>query len=307
LKYSQENKKKANFDDIYTSPTPHAYINTMAEHGYEIGEQARPYCIAAAELLLEKNRDSRPIHMLDVGCSYGMGSAFVKYGCSFDEMVGFFSTRAPENPEAACDATRNWLEVTPEPFDICTVGLDSSRPAIRFAKKAGMLDYGIVRDFENSMDRLTVEEASWLRRCDLLMCTGAIGYITDRTMIKVLDNFGNDSLNEHGPIAVLTSLRMFDTTPIANAFERSGFKFEKVPGIMLPQRNFTNENEEREILKILHQKGVDTSEWEDSGKLFAELFIATKSEYFQELYEKIKDANSTCRDNESDNITYINR
>jgi carnitine O-acetyltransferase len=307
MKYSQENREKANFDDIYTSPTPHAYINTMAEHGYEIGERARPYCIAAVELLLEKNRDSRPIHMLDIGCSYGMGSAFVKYGCSFDEMVGFFSTRAPEDPEEACDVTRDWLEVTPEPFDICTVGLDSSRPAIRFAKKAGMLDYGIVRDFENSMDRLTVEETSWLRRCDLLMCTGAIGYITDRTLTQVLENFGKDGLNEYGPIAVLTCLRMFDTTPIANAFERSGLKLKKVPGIMLPQRNFTNQNEQREILKILHEKGVDTSEWEDRGKLFAELFIASKSEYLQELYEKIKSTDSTCRDNESDNITYINR
>ncbi len=307
MKYSQENQKKANFDDIYTSPTPHAYISTMAEHGYEIGEQARPYCIAAAELLLEKNRDSRPIHMLDVGCSYGLGSAFVKYGCSFDEMVGFFSTRAPEDPEEACEVTRNWLEVTPEPFDICTVGLDSSKPAIRFAMKAGMLDYGIARDFENLMDRFTVEETYWLRKCDLLISTGAIGYITDRTITQILEYFGKDCSNENAPIAVLTCLRMFDTTPLAHAFERNGFKFAKVPGIMLTQRSFTNHKEEREILKILHEKGVDTSEWEDRGKLFAELFIAAKSEYFQELYEKIKGTHSTCRDNESDNITYINR
>ena len=307
MKYSKENREKANFEDIYTSPTPHAYINTMAEHGYEIGEQARPYCIAAVELLLEKKRDSQPIHMLDVGCSYGMGSAFVKYGCSFDEMVGFFSTRAPEEPEAACDATRNWLEVTPQPYDICSVGLDSSEPAISFAMNAGMLDHGIVRDFENSKDRLTVEEISWLRRCDLLISTGAIGYITNRTITQVLENFGKDCSYEYAPIAVLTCLRMFDTTPIENAFESNSFKFEKVPGIMLPQRSFANKNEKKEILKILHNKVVDTSQWEDHGKLYAELFIAAKPGHFQELFEKIKETHSICVDNESNNITYINR
>ena len=47
--------------------------------------------------------------MLDVGCSYGIGSAFVKFGCSFDEMVAFFSSRAPQEYRAACEAMRSRL------------------------------------------------------------------------------------------------------------------------------------------------------------------------------------------------------
>lgn len=307
MKYKQENQSKASFDDIYTSPTPHAYIQMMAKYGYEIGEQARPYCIAAAELLLEQNGDSRPVHMLDVGCSYGMGSAFVKYGCSFDEMVGFFSTRAPENPEAACKATRSWLDVTPAPYDVRCVGLDSSQPAIRFAMSAGMLDYGIARDFENPNVRPNAEETFWLRRCNLLICTGAIGYVTDRTITQVLEHLGKDCSDEYGPVAVLTSLRMFNTTPIANAFERHGLKFEKVSGIMLPQRRFTNQTEENGILKILHDKNIDTSDWEDRGKLFAELYIAAKPEHIKVLLEKMNETNSIYDNDESNNVTYICR
>ena len=91
--YETANDAKASFDDVYTAPTPHGYIAAMAKNGYQIGEQARPYCVAAANLLRARNGDAWPVQMLDVGCSYGIGSAFVKYKCSFDEMVAFFATR----------------------------------------------------------------------------------------------------------------------------------------------------------------------------------------------------------------------
>ena len=87
MKNGTANEAKADFSDVYTAPTPHAYIALMAKHGYEIGEQARPFCTAAAEMLSECNSDAWSVQMLDVGCSYGIGSAFVKYGCTFDEMV----------------------------------------------------------------------------------------------------------------------------------------------------------------------------------------------------------------------------
>jgi len=35
----------------------------MAKYGYEIGEQARPYCIAAAELLKEHTADAWPVQI----------------------------------------------------------------------------------------------------------------------------------------------------------------------------------------------------------------------------------------------------
>jgi carnitine O-acetyltransferase len=305
--YEKENKTKACFDDIYTSSTPHAYIQMMARHGYEIGEQARPYCVAAAELLNEYNEDTCPVQMLDIGCSYGMGSAFVKYGCSFDEMVGFFSTRAPRDFQAACEAMRAWLNVTPAPNNVRCVGLDSSEPAIRFAKMAGLLDYGIARNFENPDVTPNAEECPWLRNCNLLISTGSIGYVTDRTMNQVLRHAGKNHPNEFGPLAVLTILRMFESTSIRDSFENHGFRFEKVPAIMLSQRSFTDENERKGVLKILHDKNIDTSEWEDRGKMFAELFVAAKTEHFPGLLERMNETHSICVGDESNKTTYICR
>jgi hypothetical protein len=307
LKYETENKAKACFDDVYTAPTPHAYIAMMAKNGYEIGEQARPYCLAAAELLKDHTEDAWPVQMLDIGCSYGMGSAFVKYGCSFDEMVAFFATRVPQDLHSACDAMRAWLNVTPTPYDVRCVGLDSSKPAIRFAMRAGLLDGGIARDFENPESTPNAEERSWLRSCNLLISTGAIGYLTDRTMAHVVRHAGKDHPSEFGPLAVLTILRMFDATPIRDVFEKHGFRFEKVPEVMLPQRRFTDESERTSVLKILHDKRIGTREWEEQGKQFAELFIAAKPHHFPELLERMNETHSMSVRDESERPAYICR
>lgn len=307
MKYETENKAKASFDAVYTAPTPHDYIAMMAKNGYEIGEQARPYCIAAAELLQNHTEDAWPVHMLDIGCSYGMGAAFVKYGCSFDEMVAFFSTRAPRDVPAACEAMRAWINVTPTPYDVRCVGLDISKPAIRFAMRAGLLDGGIARDFENPDITPNAEERSWLRSCNLLISTGAIGYVTDNTIAHVVQHAGKDHPSEFGPLAVFTILRMFEATPIKDTFEKHGFRFEKIPEVMLPQRRFTDENERKSVLNILHDKNIDTSEWEDRGKQFAELFIAAKPDHFQEMLEKMIETHSMSLGDESEKIAYICR
>ncbi|MCG8468484.1 MAG: hypothetical protein MJB57_09805, partial [Gemmatimonadetes bacterium] len=181
-KYEDANEAKADFHDVYTAPTPHAYIASMARNGYQIGEQARPYASAAAELLSERNGEAWPVQMLDLGCSYGIGAAFIKYGCAFDEMVAFFASRAPEEYAAACEATRSWLNAVPPASDMRTVGLDSSEPAIRFAVDAGLLDGGIARDFERPDVDPSEEDCAWFRSCNLMISTGAIGYLTERTL-----------------------------------------------------------------------------------------------------------------------------
>ena len=306
MSYETENEAKANFDDVYTAPTPHGYIAAMAESGYQIGEQARGFCGAAADLMRERNGDAYPIQMLDVGCSYGIGSAFVKYNCSFDEMVAFFATRAPTEYRAACEATRMWLNISPPALGVRSVGLDSSEPAIRFAVDAGLLDGGVARDFERPGSKPTESERAWLRGCNLLISTGAIGYVTERTLDTVLGELGKDAPGDFGPLAVVTVLRMFELEPIRGAFARHGLAFESVPGVRLPQRRFTGAEERREVLSVLHENGIDTKGWEDQGKHFADLFIAAPSGQLPDLMDRMISARSEHRESSS-SAGYIRR
>ena len=306
MNYRTPNEAKANFDDAYTSPTPHAYVAAMARTGYEIGEQARPYCTTAVELLQERNGNAWPTQMLDLGCSYGLGAAFVKYGCSFDEIVALFSSRAPREYNAAREAMRMWLNVTPPACDLRTVGLDSSEPAIRFAVETGLLDAGIARDFEQPGASPNEAERAWFRSCNLLISTGAIGYVTERTLEVVLPHLGKGHPSDLGPLVVLTILRMFDASPIEAAFERQGLSFAAVPGARLPQRRFQDATERRKVLSELHDRGIDTSGWEDRGKHYADLYVAAPPEQLGLLLERMRDTRLE-RDGELEFVGYIQR
>lgn len=306
VRYDTANEAKANFDYVYTRPTPHDYIAMMAKHGYEIGEQARPYCVAAAELLRDQNSDAWPVQMLDVGCSYGMGSAFVKYGCSFDEMVAFFASRAPKEYKAACEMTRMWLNVAPTACDVRCVGLDCSEPAIRFAVHAGLLDGGIGRDFEKDDVSPSENDIAWFRSCNLLISTGAIGYVTHRTLDMVLHHLGKDHPGDFGPFAVVTILRVFDESPVQDTFQRNGFKFGKISEVRLPQRRFIDDKERQEILDLLHNRGLDTSGWEDEGKQYADLYIAASPKQYSKLLDCMNEQRREC-DGGSQTIPYIRR
>jgi carnitine O-acetyltransferase len=304
--YHCENDAKADFNVVYHSQTPHAYIAEMAKNGYEIGERSRPYCAAAVELLQEKNGVTWPTQILDVGCSYGMGSAFVKYNCSFDELVAFFSSRAPMEYTKTCESTRQWINVTPPECDVRCVGLDCSRAAIRFAVDSGLLDGGIARNFESENETPSHEDIDWFRGCNMLMSTGAIGYVSDRTLHVALENFGESHPGSFGPIAVMTILRMFDHQAIQSCFEQHGYAFRKVPKVRLPQRNFTGDLERDEIISILHGRNLDTTDWEDHGKLYADLYIAAKDDDIDVLMDKMI-ATHTAVTSDDRLSTYINR
>lgn len=294
--YDQANDAKASFDSVYTAPTPHAYIATMAEHGYEIGEQARPYCTAAAELLRELNSEAWPVQLLDVGCSYGIGSAFVRWGCSFDEMVAFYASRAPTEYAAACAAMWSWLNIASPACDVRCAGLDASEPAIRFAVDAGLLDGGIARDLERPDVTPTEEDRAWFRSCNLLMAVGAIGYVTERTLAKVLPDLGQDHPGQHGPFGVMTILRMFETRPIREVFERNGLCFAAVPDVRLPQRRFTGDAERDHVLSLLRDLGIDTRGHEEEGRLYADLYVAAPSGQLDALLERMLDTLHRCED-----------
>ncbi len=292
LNYARANEAKADFDDVYNAPTPQAYMEEMAQHNYEIGEQAQPYCMAAVELLQRRAHSPQQVQMLDIGCSYGMGAAFVKHARSFQELKNFFAPAAGHPAEqdftSLCRATRNWIHSKPPAYDMRCIGLDSSPSALHFAVQAGLLDHGISQDLERPGSTLSLQQRRLLQDCNLVISTGAIGYITARTLLKLLPHIGKNYAAGPGPFILFTILRMFDTTPIQAAFTRCGLHFETVPGILLPQRNFSDAAEQNDVLQLLRKKGVDVRGYEDQGKQYASLCVAAPPEHTPHLQTEMQ-------------------
>jgi carnitine O-acetyltransferase len=271
MDYKSENEVKASFGEVYHANTPHAYFKEMRRLHYEIGERAKPYFSAAAELLRRQLGLVKKLRVLDLGCSYGVGAALLKYDFTFAELADFFAQQAPRDYEECVEETRELVQSNgSQPWVEC-VGADASREAIRFAADAELIQSGIAKNLEEA-DELTPREAAILRRCHLMTSTGAIGYVGPKTLGPVLSRLGKDLELTHGPYIVVTILRMFDPQAIAEEFARAGYEFVRVPGIRLRQRHFDGAQELRETVGLLEERGIDPEGWETEGHLYADLF-----------------------------------
>ncbi|MEZ6188514.1 MAG: hypothetical protein R3F62_26375 [Planctomycetota bacterium] len=286
-RFADENSAKADFDALYAAETPHAYMRAMLELDYRISERARPFFLAAVELLRARNGAAWPVQMLDVGCSYGVGAATLKYGCSFGELAEFFAGRAPRAYGPCVEATRKWLEATPPRQELRAVGLDTSAPALRFARDARLIQGALESDFEGDAEP-TADEAAWLRGCNLVLSSGAIGYVTERSFHKLLPLLGRDHPGEVGPLGVFSILRMFDTQALEGCFADHGWRLTQLPGVYLPQRRFADAAERDGILSVLRERDLDPSGLEATGWLYAGVWAAAPDAHHAALVSALR-------------------
>ena len=193
--------------------------------------------------------------------------------------------RHSESRVSACvTETRRWLGSRSEREDVEVVGFDSSEAAIKFATASNMIDAGITGNLEAYESQLTSAERTLVQQCDVLLSTGAIWYVTDRTVGPILEEFGHCGHGALGPVAIMSVLELFDPEPIARSFTDHGFRFGQLL-VRLPQRRFTDETERRGVIGTLQQRGLPTAAQESENTMFANPCVAAKPDQFQELIQ----------------------
>jgi SAM-dependent methyltransferase len=277
--YEEQNRAKASFDDTYMAPTPHPYMCKMGAMGYRMAEYMHPFLSAVVDA--SANPDA-PVKVLDVGCSYGMSGALLKTHCTYEELAAFYTRDAIVEDPACVTASRQWLQAHHAHTDVEVVGFDSSEPAIAFARASKMIDDGIVQDLERDESSLTSEETRTIQECDVLFSTGAVGYVTNKTVSPILDEIGHEGHGALGPVAVMSVLELFEPKVIAETFTKHGFRFAQLP-IQMPQRRFVDTAERDRVLETLQQRGLTTDVQEAENKMFAVLCVAAKPEHLDAL------------------------
>ena len=149
---------------------------------------------------------------------------------------------------------------------LLTIGLDTSQEAIDYASEAGIIDKGIATNLEERA--LTPEEAAALASVDLVLSTGAIGYVGAPTFNRILDACRNR------PWFAVFALRMFPVARIVSTLRNRGYTVFKLDGETFRQRRFASREESSEVLARLDDLGVDPAGRESDGWLHAEFFLA---------------------------------
>nr|VFK37845.1 MAG: hypothetical protein BECKSD772F_GA0070984_101828 [Candidatus Kentron sp. SD]VFK42504.1 MAG: hypothetical protein BECKSD772E_GA0070983_101728 [Candidatus Kentron sp. SD]VFK78159.1 MAG: hypothetical protein BECKSD772D_GA0070982_100826 [Candidatus Kentron sp. SD] len=270
---------KTSFDALYEAPTPMPYLQGMARLDYSIVDETAPF--VAAAMGFPGLRGGSRVSILDVGSSYGVGGALMKYGHDFPSISAFFREASQHKDECVRQA-RHWLARRPPTRDLHYVGLDSSQPAIEFGVEAKLLDAGIAKNLESPVNELTASERVLIEECDLLVSTGAVGYLGRRTFQAILPHLGKSGdKGGHSPLALFTVLDIFDAEDVMATFHEHSFECRPLAGVSLNQRNFSDDREREDLLSLLDPESAAYATWSQRGKLCANLFIATPAAGFE--------------------------
>lgn len=252
---------KASFDDVYAAPDPRPYFRTLREHDYHLPQLAKPYF---AKLIAEH----RARTVVDVGCSYGVNAALYRCDTTMDELYAHYTGEQAAGLDRAALLDHDRARVIFR--DVSFVGLDVSAPALAYAHEAGLLDAAVHADLEN--DEPTAEQRAALSRADLVVSTGCIGYVTERTITRLAALPG-----ERRPAMAHFVLRMFSYEPVADGLVALGYDTVAVEGVFR-QRRFASAQEREQILDNLRAAGVEPHELETAGWLCAGLYLSRPTE-----------------------------
>lgn len=265
-RFSDINESKANFDDIYTMDDPRGYFSVLGALDYMIPDIAEP--VIRQILAARATQLQRAPQVLDIGCSYGINAAVHRFPLTFGTLRRRYARRemmAVTSDELArldCNYYASWPDSGIGRF----IGLDVSAPAINYARRVGLIGNGVVADLEHHP--LSPAAAEIIRGTDVLLSTGSIGYVTDRTYRRILGAL------EQPPWVVSFVLRMFPYEGMSTTLEQFGLVTERLAGVTFVQRRFRDVAEFERSLQALAAGGVDTSGFESDGLFQADLFVS---------------------------------
>lgn len=270
--FEQINEAKANMDGIYDQPDPRAYFRQLSKLDYAIPGEAKPVVQQLIRHLDDQSES--PVRILDLGCSYGVNAALLKYDLSMPELYAHWSQALMDNvtAEAVIENDRGYFENLQPAADIEVIGLDVAEHALTYAADVGFLDEALAVNLE--VEPLPSVAEHGLANVDLLLSTGCVGYVTERTFNRLLPAIDQG----RRPWLANFVLRMFPFDPIETALTEQGYVTEKLEGETFTQRSFASKEEQAHTLELLALRGIDTRGLEADGQLIAEFYLSRPRE-----------------------------
>ena len=260
---------KKKFTDIYMQKFPDDYFEEMKRLHYRIPDKTKILYLSLAKQLYKKL--SRPINILDIGSSYGINSALMKYDLEMSDLNDFFLQEDSTNLEQ----TRQFFEKIPSNDNLNFYQIDISNPALQFSEDVKLCKKGICVNLET--DGLPIKE---LPSLDMIIATGCIGYIGFKAFSNLFElikkqqtKYSQSDIDK--PIFAFSVLRIFDMEKIRKTFDYYGYSLVRTDLDPIRQRRFSDSDERHQTISLLNSKGIDVKGFEDDGYFYAHFYVAS--------------------------------
>ncbi|HVV64694.1 MAG TPA: hypothetical protein VHC42_04445 [Rhizomicrobium sp.] len=267
--YQSVNAGKADFEWTYNRLDPRSYFQTLGALDYAIPERAAPVFLRTFDAYAA-TRKREKLTVLDLGCSYGINAAMLKYGRTMEDLHTHYEALDNQelSPHEVLLADQESFHAGEPERNLSIVGIDRAQCAAAYGFWAGLLDDAIPEDLEKGDP--SPHAARTIAGCDLVISTGVVGYITERTFSRIVDC----QPEGQSPWIASFVLRMFDYEPIAAMLEKRGYVTEKLSGRYFRQRRFIDRSEQEHVERLLEKRNLCTHGLEGKGHYFAEFFLS---------------------------------
>lgn len=263
---------KADFSHIYDRPDPRDYFRTLSRLDYEIPQRARPIfeTIFTAMQADGETAAGEPLRALDLCCSYGVNAALLRCDLDLEDLFDRYSSPqlADLSADELCTADKEYYADRLRPDAARVRGLDAAGNAVAYACRVGLLDNGWGENLE--ADPPSAELARELDHVDVVISTGGIGYISERTLGQVV----RARPGRPAPWVASFVLRQFSYDPISAALSQHGLVTEQLKGVSFPQRRFASGTEREAALRAVGDRGLDPSGYEETGRYYADFYLS---------------------------------
>lgn len=234
---------KSKFDNLYDQPGPAPYAHEMRALNYR-----NPDYLHAARpqfddfVARHKSSDPAPLHLLDVCAGYGINALTLRHGLENDEVYDWLENNASGPPKTRDDTA--WLA-----NGSVITGLDIAANALAYAKRATLIDQAICANLESGP--LQADDARLIRSADILISTGSLSYISERTVGQLLA-----AIEPGRPLlALFWPLLGVDISNLQTCLEAAGMTVthDQAP---LWQRQYKSEDERARYLDWYRARGI---------------------------------------------------
>jgi hypothetical protein len=268
ISYDDANAGKADFEWTYNRLDPRAYFDVLGALDYAIPERAAPVFLRIFDAYATMHHRDK-LTAIDLGCSYGINAAVLKYGRKMSELREHYSRFDDDaTPRDILEADKREFASEKGRRDLRVIGLDRAQFASSYGYWTGALDDAIPENLEENEPSKRAAEA--LSHCDLIISTGVVGYVTERTFERIIACRAPDAQ----PWIASFVLRMFDYGPIAEKLAAQGYVTEKLEGRYFKQRRFANAGEQSHVEQLLRERGLDPKGLESEGHYLAEFYLS---------------------------------
>jgi hypothetical protein len=266
--YGETNEAKANMDHIYDQPDPRAYFRELQKLDYAIPGAAKPIFQKLISRL--QDRGDEPVHLLDLGCSYGVNAALLKHDLSMAELYDHWGQKAlvEATPEDVVAYDRRYFDTLAGPDDIAVIGLDQAESAVAFGVETGLLDEGHAVNLETGP--LSEAATETLAQVDLVTSTGCVGYVTEKSFDRLLPAVTQGRPPWLGNFV----LQMFPFDAIEETLNTWGYVTEKLEDRTFDQRRFVSLEEQERVHEQLRARGIDSMAPGAEDHLVAEFYLS---------------------------------